>query len=333
MKRIWIVVAVLLLLTASAAAYEIPADFSELSLEAAVAEYLEQGDLGGKNIAISYYNTVTGESYAHNADQYMVAASTYKLPLNMYFYEMENAGEINPDEIFPTAGIPLTDIHRQSIVYSNNEISEAMILYFGRYQAYREAMQEYVGAETVDPVFYTGEYYTADMMMSVLKHLYDNSTDFEALIAHMKEARPGEFFKAGVKDYEVAHKYGVLPSVVNDVGIIYTPQPFLLAVFTEDTYGDIITSELAELFTTYNLWQEAQTPAEEAPPAEEEPVVEEVAPPAEEPVTEEEPEEETPRTEKKAPPGIIQRMKMSDFPWWVLAVLALLLLVVLLRFL
>ena len=43
--------------------------------------------------------------------------------------------------------------------------------------------------------------------------------------------------------------------MINDVGIIYTPQPFLLAVYTKFV-GETIVAEAAKLFTAYNLSKE-----------------------------------------------------------------------------
>ena len=33
----------------------------------------------------------------------MIAGSTFKLPLNLYYYELENAGEIAPDALITRA--------------------------------------------------------------------------------------------------------------------------------------------------------------------------------------------------------------------------------------
>ena len=73
---------------------EEPADST--TIEAVVQELMAQYDLNETNFSLCYYNTVTGESYEYNPDAWMVAASTYKLPLNLYYYEQEAAGLIDP---------------------------------------------------------------------------------------------------------------------------------------------------------------------------------------------------------------------------------------------
>ena len=51
------------------------------------------------NFAVSYYNTVTGEEYNWNETAMFTAASTFKLPLNLYYYELQNEGKISGDTV------------------------------------------------------------------------------------------------------------------------------------------------------------------------------------------------------------------------------------------
>lgn len=66
------------------------------SLESRIQEVIQEYNLTEENIAVSYQNTVTNETYAYNDTIYLFAASTYKLPLNMYYYMMINDGQISP---------------------------------------------------------------------------------------------------------------------------------------------------------------------------------------------------------------------------------------------
>jgi len=298
MKKLLILLAVLVLLTCTAAAYEIPTDFTDRTLEDVVTEFREAHGLTEQNFSLCYYNTVTGEEYAFNDTWFSIAASTYKLPLNMYFYEMQQAGEITGDTKITWTGQTLDYIHEQSIVNSNNELSEALMYYWGDHVSYKQNMRKYftMTDEEIHPSYWQANWYCTRMMMDCLKYLYEHQESFEELIGYMKQAMPGQYFQRGVPDYEVAHKYGSVQVYNNDVGIIYTPEPYLLAVYTlgGSTGGDGICAEAARLMTAYNLWQTEQTAAE---PEEEEPEVVEMQVelvPKEEPelpVTEELPEE------------------------------------------
>ena len=126
----------------------------------------------------------------------------------------------------------------------------------------------------------------------------------------------------------MAHKYGWFEGAVNDVGIIYTPEPFLLAVYTQDVGTDVVV-EAASLFTAYNLAntlpEEPEAPAESEDPEgtihleiEEVPLEEIPAP--EEIVTE--PEPETPPVEEPAPAPeeatVPEEVAApSSLPWWI----------------
>lgn len=241
----------LLALTAGVSAAD--AEPAEDTLEARVAQFMEKNYLNEQNFSMSYYNTVTGESYAFEDTHMMVAASTYKLPLNLYYYQQELAGEIAPDALI--AGVyRLSDCHYQSLVWSNNEISEAMLYQIGSFQEYKQTMRTFTDMtdDEIDPRYYSGNLYCTRMMMDALKYLYDHAADYEEMLSYMKEASPQNgYFRKYVTECEVAHKYGSFEGAENDTGIIYAGQPFLLAVYTQDVAGEEICAKAARLMKDY----------------------------------------------------------------------------------
>lgn len=241
----------LLALTAGVSAAD--AEPAEDTLEARVAQFMEENYLNEQNFSMSYYNTVTGESYAFEDTHMMVAASTYKLPLNLYYYQQELAGEIEPDALI--AGVyTLSDCHYQSLVWSNNEISEAMLYQIGSFQEYKQTMRTFTDMtdDEIDPRYYSGNLYCTRMMMDALKYLYDHAADYEEMLSYMKEASPQNgYFRKYVTECEVAHKYGSFEGAENDTGIIYAGQPFLLAVYTQDVAGEEICAKAARLMKDY----------------------------------------------------------------------------------
>lgn len=241
----------LLALTAGVSAAD--AEPAEDTLEARVAQFMEENYLNEQNFSMSYYNTVTGESYAFEDTHMMVAASTYKLPLNLYYYQQELAGEIAPDALI--AGVyRLSDCHYQSLVWSNNEISEAMLYQIGSFQEYKQTMRTFTDMtdDEIDPRYYSGNLYCTRMMMDALKYLYDHAADYEEMLSYMREASPQNgYFRKYVTECEVAHKYGSFEGAENDTGIIYAGQPFLLAVYTQDVAGEEICAKAARLMKDY----------------------------------------------------------------------------------
>ena len=241
----------LLALTAGVSAAD--AEPAEDTLETRVAQFMEENYLNEQNFSMSYYNTVTGERYAFEDTHMMVAASTYKLPLNLYYYQQELAGEIAPDALI--AGVyRLSDCHYQSLVWSNNEISEAMLYQIGSFQEYKRTMRTFTDMtdDEIDPRYYSGNLYCTRMMMDALKYLYDHAADYEEMLSYMKEASPQNgYFRKYVTECEVAHKYGSFEGAENDTGIIYAGQPFLLAVYTQDVAGEEICAKAARLMKDY----------------------------------------------------------------------------------
>lgn len=241
-KRLLAALACALLLTGFAGA----SDGFAAEMEPFLAKYgLHEG-----NFSLCYYNTVTQEEYRYNPDAMMMAASTYKLPLNMYYYEMEAAGEIAADAFIPDSGTTLDVCHRLSLVESNNEVSIAMLYGLGNFRAYKDCMRKYFTAEEVPSLYYANNYYSTAMMMDALKYLHQHESDFSDLLGYLKQAQPGAYFKKYISNCEIAHKYGSLEGAENDVGIIYADQPFLLAVYTQSV-GEDISAQAAKLAKDY----------------------------------------------------------------------------------
>ena len=241
----------------------IPACFAEESeiagktLDGLIGAYMQQHGLNEENFAVSYYNTVTGETFEKNENKLMIAASTYKLPLNLYYYRMEKNGEIAPDALIPEAGGTLDILHERSIVHSDNDVSEGMMYHLGNYRTYKDCMLELLGmtSEDVDPMFYTNNYFSTHMMLLALQYLYENAETYPEMLEYMKQAQPQNgYFLQKVTEIPVAHKYGSYEGAENDTGIFYTEQPFLLAVYTYCVNGESICADLARLVTDYNVY-------------------------------------------------------------------------------
>lgn len=310
MRKLLIILLILSVLCGAASAYG-PETFEDKTLEQVMDEFMAEYQLTENNFSISFYNTVTGESYDFNEKKFAIAASTYKLPLNMYFYEMEAQGLIDSNAPFRWTGMTLAEVHEASILYSNNEVSEAMTGYWnGNYYIYKENMRKYTDMplEEIADSYYQTNHSCTRMMMDTLKYLYKNQDQFTELIGYMKRAMPGQYFQAGVQEYEVAHKYGEVDGFINDVAIIYTPQPILLAVYTQGIYGSGVCAQAARLLTDYTVWKagaQTEVSAEVTEEPEQEPVVlpvEEVEViPTEQPEEPEQPAENEPVQELPVP--------------------------------
>lgn len=215
----------------------IPADWT---LEDLMGWFIETYGLTENNFAISIYLPESGDRYAFNETRQMFAASTYKLPLNMYYYERQAEGVYSDDTII--GGAPLSTCHYQSIVWSNNELSQAMIYYLGSFYQYKYLLLEAYGGMSVgelDANYWGDNYYCTKYMCNVLTYLYEHRDSFTELLGYMEEAMPGQYLKTYAGETEIAHKYGVFfdPLMQNDVGILFADEPVLVAIYTQGYSG------------------------------------------------------------------------------------------------
>lgn len=272
-------------------------------LEVLLTEFREEYGLNENNFSLCYRDTVTGEEYRFNDTAFLFAASTYKLPLNLYYYEQEQAGTLSPSA--PVGGVPLSRAHYQSLVWSDNEVSHNMIYNLGSFQTYKEKMRKYFTMDDADIpyTYYSGNYYCTAMMLDTLQYLYERQENFPELLDYMKQAQPEEYFARYAGDTEVAHKYGFFYDeeeevvTVNDVGIIYAPHPFLLAVYTKNAGDGVeVLARVCERLIQYNeeMYQEPKPISEPMPESKPEPEPEPVKEPVPEPVPEPEPDPEPP---------------------------------------
>ena len=254
------------------AAEDYPApDVSGKTVEELIDAFRAEHGLTEDNFELSYYNTVTGESYDFNETKMLYGASTYKLPLNLYYYDMQLAGEITGDTMI-TKGSTLDEAHYQSLVYSNNELSYSLWRRIGDWPEYKQAMRKYftMTDEEIPQNYYYDHLFCTRMMMDTLKVVWDGQENYTELIDDLKIACPDAYFKTyiDVDETPIAHKYGSYNGAENDVGIIWAAQPFLLAVYTsglsygaggnvDNAYADgqsagsVICGQLAVLFKTY----------------------------------------------------------------------------------
>lgn len=330
-RRVLAMLLILAVLQTAAFAYTTPEDLETRPLEDLMAEFMESRGLNGENFSLSYYNTVTGEAYAFNDKKFMVAASTFKLPLNMYYYELEQAGEIDSDAVLPRTGRRLSDAHQASLVWSDNDVSIDMLYNLGTFRQYKECMKKYftMPEEEIEYIYYVDNHYCTCMMMDALKYLYDHAEDFSEMLGYMKEAQPDAWFRTYVTDWPVAHKYGYYEGAVNDTGIFYTEEPFLLAVYTQGT-SELVVAEAAALMTDYNVSRiTVPEPEPEPEPLHTEIVVTPTIQPLPELEAEPEPEEaqEEPKEEpapeapaQKAPEEPAAQEEPPAFAWWMIPV-------------
>lgn len=255
-----LLIAALLLLPCSARA-----DGAQETLDETMEGLFERYRLTEKNFALGFRALSDGTEYWYNADKLFETASLYKLPLNMYFYELEAAGELEPDGA--VYGIPLDLFHEQSLEHSNNELSQAMLDWIGSYREFKDIAFGYTGLDDSlrDAEYYACGGFSARMMVGMLQTLWDDPETFGQEIDYLKEANPGEYLESGECGLEIAQKYGYehYDGILNIciAGIVYTDEPFLITVLTRGVgWAEVLMGELCDAFAEYEQTRERVEP-------------------------------------------------------------------------
>lgn len=221
-------------------------DYANTSLSEIIADYKEKRGLSSQ-VAISYHNFVSGETYFDNPDQYMTAGSTYKLPLNLYYYEQENAGVIDPnskltyhENDFEAGGpvgnnyqpgdeLTIKDLHFYSLVWSDNTASRILFSGLGGWGKYRNAIQKYSN------INYTSEFYENKFPVryvnDVLIYLYNHSESLSDMMYYLSTVAPGDCLKRYVTA-PIYQKDGFYGAAYNAAGLVYTNRPYAVSVYT-----------------------------------------------------------------------------------------------------
>lgn len=216
---------------------EISAPEAPESLDSRINKIAAYYGLGEGSLSVAYNNMVTGEYYGYNEKTYMFAASTYKLPLNMYYYMKENSGEIDPDA--NVGGYVLSDAHYLSIVNSDNAASEAMILDLGSYRHYKDLMFQTFGdsyySSNINEITYEENYYPAGFLMNVLQYLYNHQADFQEMLSYMSSPDQINAVDNTLRsEVTVYQKQGWYNEVNTLTEIVMAEQPYLAVIMVDD---------------------------------------------------------------------------------------------------
>ena len=201
-----------------------------------VDAFLEERNVKPENVALGYMNLVTGEEQYHRGDEYMVAASMYKVPMNMIYAERISKGEMEWNS--PVRGVPYQKLMEGSIIDSNNEFSDYLRKNLGTYREYRNMIAPLMGVDinNVSAKYYENNFFTPKQMIHCLNLLYDNPQTYPKILDTMKKAEPNNYFKFHEQEFEVAHKYGYLEFdnrlEINDCGIVFTDDPIAIVMFS-----------------------------------------------------------------------------------------------------
>ena len=201
------------------------------------------------NVGLIYYDLNSDKYINLNENDVFVAASTYKVKLNVLAYEKnklepsllnkkliykdtdyeEGTGVLqNLHEIPPTSINELLDL---SIINSDNIATNMVGSYLGGHEEVRNEIAKMFNTSLSCDDNIT----TPEIEFKVLKHIYDNRNDsnYSHLINVLKSTDYHDRIDKYLPQNIVAHKVGSSNEYIHDVGIVFSDNPYALIIYTK----------------------------------------------------------------------------------------------------
>lgn len=222
------------------------------SLEKEITDLIaqEQGTYG-----VYVLDLTTRQVCGVNEDTVFHAASTFKLPLNLYLFQQIVDGQINPltkltyyskhyeggtgilqNKKYGTS-YTIQELSKYSIVYSDNVATNMLLSYLGRSNV--KKMMSSMGGSVVDTSANTTCPRDMALYMDALVEFNkEHPNEGAVLLNHFKNTIFNDRIPTLLPpDTEVAHKTGNWPKTgsFHDVGIVYHPNhPYIIALFSKN---------------------------------------------------------------------------------------------------
>lgn len=234
--------------------------FIDMSLAKDIEAYFQENGIDHEKVAYCITDLEHNIKYSMNEKDEFIAASIYKLPLAMLYYDKVNEGEYTLDSTFTYSGymhedagvissdygigsqVPLSDLLNDLIIYSDNNAGHILYENLGGWKEYKEAMTKYT--DSISENYYTMDNVTtANTMNDVVTYLYDYKEDYKGLIKNMEEAEPGEYLDRDTQ-LSMPQKYGMYDSALNSVGFVECNTSYSIVVLTSlgDKGADVMAN-------------------------------------------------------------------------------------------
>lgn len=223
--------------------------YIDMDLAKDIETYFQENGIDHEKVAYCITDLEHNIKYSMNEKDEFIAASIYKLPLAMLYYDKVNDGEYTLDSTFTYSGymhedagvissnygigsqIPLSDLLDDLIEYSDNDAGHILYENLGGWKEYKEAMTKYT--DFISENYYTEDNVsTANTMNDVVTYLYEHKEDYKDLIENMEKAEPGEYLDRDTQ-LSMPQKYGMYDSALNSVGFVECNTPYSIVVLTD----------------------------------------------------------------------------------------------------
>ncbi len=231
-------------------------------LKSMAEEYISNID---GTYGLYYMDIANNVEFGINHMEEFTAASTVKVPMNLYLFTKMYEGELDPEKKLvytkkdyeEGTGIlyreefgneyTIRELCRLSIEVSDNVATNILLRMMTR-TALKEYMRELGGTVVVD-----GRNVSCPKDMALyLKHVYnfyfEGGEYGEELISYLENSIFNERIpKLLPDDVKVAHKIGNLTQIYHDIGIIFAKNPYILSIMSKDVLMEDSFKAIQEL--------------------------------------------------------------------------------------
>ena len=228
------------------------------SLEKTLDRYIRGNGLTEENFAVSYYNTVSGESFGFNEDAFFPAGRVWTLILHMYYCQEESLGAFDPPDydpgfVYTIGGKTLEECRTESILRDNTGVEEEMLRNVGSLSQFQTTVNDRFG-QVPDPpeAFVTGKNYSTRFLMNCMKELSRNNDVYGSLMRNFAMVQTSDAFNGYSRPYSMTQVRGEEDGMICAVAEVSAPEPYLIVGFaSEEAGGDQILAGLNDLICTY----------------------------------------------------------------------------------
>lgn len=203
-----------------------------------------------KNVGLSYYDISSGLHMEIGGDKTYLAGSTVKVQMNMVLCDLFQNGQVSKNETvkYTTESyeegtgvlqdtdlqnpLPITLLSEYSITHSDNIATNMIIGRIGY-----ENMRNSVDTKLEHATDQSNNFITPNDETKLLRILYENTAEnpyYSDIIENMKNTDFHDRLDLYIPKEIVAHKIGDYSNYVNDVGIVYSKEPYIISLYTNE---------------------------------------------------------------------------------------------------
>ena len=237
-------------------------DYANMTLPQVVQAYMDDMGIDSSQIAFSYKDLTSGQTYAMNDTQPMTAGSTYKLPLNMLVVDEVAAGKLSLEERFDitntsyeykgehdnyvaafNGAMSIPDMQEYSLVYSENTPAYALAERLGGMNKAYSMFGRYGRSKAKVKTISRENKTTTDYYIQVLEYLWNNQEKYKDILYFIGVSFPGEYYKRYLYDLTIYQKPGYVREALNVDAIVMEEKPYIVALYTAYLGGSTEASE------------------------------------------------------------------------------------------